>query len=129
MGRRTILTITTPLHRCLRRSDRQDRWRGARAMGSIRSEPAKPPAIWGMSVHLMTPYPRLCRRPAGWALEMRGGHAVEHPVVADPGHIGRAARFEAGQQPLLGEAGVHAEHGDLAHRSLKPIDQVEDKVE
>src|SRR3954462_12061628 len=49
MGRRTILTITTPLHRCLRRSDRQDRWRGARAMGSIRSEPAKPPAIWGMS--------------------------------------------------------------------------------
>src|SRR3954466_10163430 len=50
MGRRTILTITTPLHRCLRRSDRQDRWRGARAMGSIRSEPAKPPAIWGMSV-------------------------------------------------------------------------------
>src|SRR3954471_16637258 len=49
MGRRTILTITTPLHRCLRRSDRQDRWRGARAMGSIRSEPAKPPAIWEMS--------------------------------------------------------------------------------
>src|SRR3982750_4863394 len=50
MGRRTILTITTPLHRCLRRSDRQDRWRGARAMGSIRSEPAKPPAIWGLLV-------------------------------------------------------------------------------
>src|SRR4051812_10746195 len=55
MGRRTILTITTPLHRCLRRSDRQDRWRGARAMGSIRSEPAKPPAIWGMSVEMPRP--------------------------------------------------------------------------
>src|SRR5215212_9696334 len=49
MGRRTILAITAPLHGCLRRSDRQDRWQGARAMASIRSRPAKPSAIWGMS--------------------------------------------------------------------------------
>ena len=60
---------------------------------------------------------------------MRAGHAVEHPVVADPGDVGCAAGLEAGQQPLLGEAGVHAEHGDLAHRAFEPIDQVEDKVE
>jgi hypothetical protein len=43
------LAIIAPLHGCLRRSDRQDRWQGARAMASIRSEPAKPSAIWGMS--------------------------------------------------------------------------------
>jgi hypothetical protein len=54
MRRRTILAITAPPHECLRRSGRQDRWQGARAMASIRSEPAKPSAVWVMSVKVLT---------------------------------------------------------------------------
>src|SRR5690242_19623986 len=76
MGRRTTLTITAPLHRCLRRSDRQDRWRDARAMGSIRSEPAKPSAIWGMSAGAAPG--RRMRRPASTSQTTRcpTGHGI-----------------------------------------------------
>jgi Transposase DDE domain group 1 len=44
-GSRTVLPIIARLQGRRHRSDRQDRCREARAMTTIRSEPAKPPAI------------------------------------------------------------------------------------
>src|SRR3712207_332806 len=82
MGRRTILAITAPLHGYLRRSGRQDRWQGARAMASIRSEPAKPSAIWGMSGDVQGS--RMIRNP-GDRLFGPEDPGPEDPGPEDPG--------------------------------------------
>src|SRR5215217_5593787 len=51
-GSRAVLPIIARRQGRRHRSDRQGRGREARAMATIRSEPAKPPAIWGMSVQV-----------------------------------------------------------------------------
>src|SRR3954471_7742029 len=103
MGRRTILTITTPLHRCLRRSDRQDRWRGARAMGSIRSEPAKPPAIWGMSEEAVG-----CDAEAGMMMEAAPAAAF---VVAETDLLLEFLVIPLDHPPCLGSMDKIAQRG------------------
>ena len=60
---------------------------------------------------------------------MRPGQPIESAVVAQPGDIGRAARLQPGEQPLLGEAGVQAHRCNLADRAFQAVDKVEDEIE
>src|SRR5215216_1628754 len=66
-GSRAVLPIIARRQGRRHRSDRQGRGREARAMATIRSEPAKPPAIWGMSVYDWAYLPHRGAAP-GWRM-------------------------------------------------------------
>lgn len=100
-----------------------------RALLDHQHDPARARPGAGLVLQLVQPQPRLDRWPSRWALQIRPGQPIESAVVTQPGDIGRAARLQPGEQPLLGEAGVHAHRRNLAHRAFQAVNEVEDEVE
>ena len=120
-GSRAVLPIIARRPGRRHRSDRQDRCREARAMATIRSEPAKPPAIWGMSVYT---YPKVGEgRKAALVRWERGGGFASRSRHSKAGHQpGTAGRLRPkAARPLSGvAAGKAAERRQATPSSSRP---------
>lgn len=76
----------------------------------------------GLAAHLVEPGAWLCGRSPDGSHEVGLGHAIQHRVVADAGHVRAPPLLQRGEELVLGEARIEADGGDPARQvSTRPI--------